>query len=402
MTSSPSWSTLPHRHRSSGSDRPSSSGSSWREAMTSLASARDELRELDAAIGDGDLGITVSSGARAVGEALAAGPPATIADVLRTAARAFARANPSTMSGLIASALLAAARVLDGQADLDRDGAVRLLEVAITAMTQRGGAELGDKTVLDAVQPAWTRCGPPPARQSAAPGRDDRGGRAAGVGGHDVHPGPARARRMARRSERRSRRRRGSRRTSASCEALAAAWPRLSAAPGPILRRSSLKTPTNDHLTCKGAPPVIQRPNLRLDTPAPWLGVNFWSRRGGPLMWRTYDDALVREELGVLVAPRPERDPLVLLLAGFPARAGHDRRGCRGQVPAVPPGVTRISVSRPSRRSSSGTCPAGTGNRPGAMTAGYYADGFMLGQQAFFIREMVRRMSAVARPRRAG
>jgi hypothetical protein len=30
-----------------------------------------------------------------------------------------------------------------------------------------------------------------------------------------------------------------------------------------------------------------------------WLGVNFWSRGGGPLMWRpgTYDPVLVREEL---------------------------------------------------------------------------------------------------------
>lgn len=31
-----------------------------------------------------------------------------------------------------------------------------------------------------------------------------------------------------------------------------------------------------------------------------WLGANFWSRSGGPLMWRSYDGALVREELAVL------------------------------------------------------------------------------------------------------
>jgi endo-1,4-beta-mannosidase len=33
---------------------------------------------------------------------------------------------------------------------------------------------------------------------------------------------------------------------------------------------------------------------------APWLGVNFWSRGGGPRMWTRYDPALVRDELGVL------------------------------------------------------------------------------------------------------
>jgi endo-1,4-beta-mannosidase len=32
----------------------------------------------------------------------------------------------------------------------------------------------------------------------------------------------------------------------------------------------------------------------------PWIGVNFWSRSGGPRMWTNYDPALVREELAVL------------------------------------------------------------------------------------------------------
>jgi hypothetical protein len=33
-----------------------------------------------------------------------------------------------------------------------------------------------------------------------------------------------------------------------------------------------------------------------------WLGANFWSRTGGPLMWRSYDPAIVGEELRVLRA----------------------------------------------------------------------------------------------------
>jgi endo-1,4-beta-mannosidase len=32
----------------------------------------------------------------------------------------------------------------------------------------------------------------------------------------------------------------------------------------------------------------------------PWIGANYWSRTGGPLMWRSYDPAVVREELRVL------------------------------------------------------------------------------------------------------
>jgi endo-1,4-beta-mannosidase len=34
--------------------------------------------------------------------------------------------------------------------------------------------------------------------------------------------------------------------------------------------------------------------------PAFWLGANFWSRTGGPLMWRSYDPAVISAELSVL------------------------------------------------------------------------------------------------------
>src|SRR5690348_1775707 len=36
--------------------------------------------------------------------------------------------------------------------------------------------------------------------------------------------------------------------------------------------------------------------------PACWLGANFWSRTGGPLMWRSYDADVIREELRVVRA----------------------------------------------------------------------------------------------------
>jgi endo-1,4-beta-mannosidase len=34
--------------------------------------------------------------------------------------------------------------------------------------------------------------------------------------------------------------------------------------------------------------------------PVTWLGANFWSRTGGPLMWRNYDPAVITSELAVL------------------------------------------------------------------------------------------------------
>jgi endo-1,4-beta-mannosidase len=45
----------------------------------------------------------------------------------------------------------------------------------------------------------------------------------------------------------------------------------------------------------------MRRSDGRLNAPA-WLGANFWSRTGGPLMWRHYDPAVIEDELAVLRA----------------------------------------------------------------------------------------------------
>ena len=47
----------------------------------------------------------------------------------------------------------------------------------------------------------------------------------------------------------------------------------------------------------------MQRTSARLtvgDQPVIWLGANYWSRTGGPLMWRSYDPEVVDAELRVL------------------------------------------------------------------------------------------------------
>ncbi|MCZ2402847.1 cellulase family glycosylhydrolase [Paenarthrobacter sp. Z7-10] len=54
------------------------------------------------------------------------------------------------------------------------------------------------------------------------------------------------------------------------------------------MRRHFAKVAGNDDDDDGGAGSVV------------WLGANFWSRTGGPLMWRNYDGAVVRQELQVL------------------------------------------------------------------------------------------------------
>lgn len=114
----------------------------------------EEFRSLDAAVGDGDLGITVEAAARAVREALAQeGDDLTVAAAMRVSAQAIAKANPSTMSALLAAGLLQGAQEV-GADPVDVDGAAAAGSAFLSAVATKGKAERGDKTMLDALGPA--------------------------------------------------------------------------------------------------------------------------------------------------------------------------------------------------------------------------------------------------------
>ena len=124
-------------------------------ALAHLEGCADELRDLDAALGDGDLGITVAAGSQAVRAVLAGlGDDAMPAELLKAAAGAFARANPSTMAALVGGALLAAAKEVADAAELDRAAALTVGRVAAESIAKRGKSQVGDKTVLDALVPS--------------------------------------------------------------------------------------------------------------------------------------------------------------------------------------------------------------------------------------------------------
>ena len=121
------------------------------------------------------------------------------------------------------------------------------------------------------------------------------------------------------------------------------------------------------HLTVDGRHAVAGRtasPSL------PWLGVNFWSRAGGPRMWS--DATTPRRARGARDArrPRPRRHALVLLLARFRARAGAARRRRRRALRRLPRRTPRDRDARRSRRSSSVTCPGENWDPPWRQRTG--------------------------------
>jgi dihydroxyacetone kinase-like protein len=123
-------------------------------SLATLEQDVDELRDLDAALGDGDLGITVGKGCAAVRQKLAELSEPSPADVLRAAGTAFASANPSTLAALVGGGLLAAAKSVAGAPELAAADALRIGRAAADSIAARGKAQLGDKTILDALVPS--------------------------------------------------------------------------------------------------------------------------------------------------------------------------------------------------------------------------------------------------------
>jgi hypothetical protein len=137
------------------------SGSDLRRALEALIAGEEEFRRLDAAAGDGDLGITVRGSALAALEWLQAHPASPAGSVLAGLAGVCASTNPSTFASLVSRGLAAAARSLEGSdggsGGGDDDGvaaAAGALEAGIAMVRRRGGAVAGEKTFLDALEPA--------------------------------------------------------------------------------------------------------------------------------------------------------------------------------------------------------------------------------------------------------
>lgn len=136
--------------------------SSIRSVVFALAEAlpqhTDELRDLDAALGDGDLGVTVSMGVEAMAARVRDLPVnATHSALLQEVGMAFASANPSTFAALVGSGIVSASTSVDDTQPIDKHTALLVGQRVAESIARRGGAQPGDKTLLDVLSPALER-----------------------------------------------------------------------------------------------------------------------------------------------------------------------------------------------------------------------------------------------------
>ncbi|MGE5139702.1 MAG: DAK2 domain-containing protein, partial [Rudaea sp.] len=124
-------------------------------AAARLIEDEDYFNRLDAAMGDGDMGITAAKGAHGLQDFLAANQPGDdLGKFLANAGMAFNRTAPSTLGALTASALMRAGKECKGQTFLDAAVLARMVRAADQGIQERGKAHPGDKTIVDALHPA--------------------------------------------------------------------------------------------------------------------------------------------------------------------------------------------------------------------------------------------------------
>ncbi len=120
-----------------------------------ISAGRDRLCELDGVIGDGDHGVTMEIGFTAMREALAALPvDAEPAAVFNLAAKTFLNAVGASAGPLYATAFMRAGAAVKGRTMLDRDAMADAVIAMAKGVQDRGKAEPGEKTMIDAWLPA--------------------------------------------------------------------------------------------------------------------------------------------------------------------------------------------------------------------------------------------------------
>lgn len=123
-------------------------------ACRSVETNHDYLTELDQAIGDGDLGITMKKIAIALRDYVTTNNTEDIGQFLVGAGLVANKVGSSSFGTLTSTALMRAGIKVKGKNEVTLDQLPELLFAATLGIQERGKAQLNDKTVLDALLPA--------------------------------------------------------------------------------------------------------------------------------------------------------------------------------------------------------------------------------------------------------
>lgn len=125
-----------------------------REVARVLEENRDYLTQLDAAIGDADHGINMDRGFKKVMSQLPTVEDKDIGSILKTTGMALLSSVGGAGGPLYGTFFIRAGMAVDRKMELTDEDLVAMLEAAVDGVIQRGRAQPGDKTMVDALLPA--------------------------------------------------------------------------------------------------------------------------------------------------------------------------------------------------------------------------------------------------------
>jgi phosphoenolpyruvate---glycerone phosphotransferase subunit DhaL len=128
------------------------------------------LTDLDAAIGDADHGVNMDRGFRKVAAGLEGSADGDIGTILKGAGMALIGSVGGAGGPLYGTFFMRAATIANGKEELNAQELGDMLQAGLDGVVQRGKAQVGEKTMVDALTPAVNAY-----RQAAGAGTDAAG-----------------------------------------------------------------------------------------------------------------------------------------------------------------------------------------------------------------------------------
>ena len=119
-----------------------------------MADNRDLLCELDADMGDGDLGLTMAKAFPAAEKEARENPETDIGKLMMRCGMKMNSAAPSTMGTLMSSGFVFAGKANAGKTALNAEAFTEFYLQFADGVANRGKAKTGERTVLDTLYPA--------------------------------------------------------------------------------------------------------------------------------------------------------------------------------------------------------------------------------------------------------
>ncbi|MDD3114473.1 MAG: dihydroxyacetone kinase subunit DhaL [Anaerovibrio sp.] len=116
---------------------------------------KDYLTELDNEIADGDHGVNMAKGFNAVAAKLPSMAGKDIGFMLKTTGMTLVSTVGGSAGPLYGTAFMKAGAVMKDKMEIDGSDLITALEAAIGGIKMRGKATTGEKTMLDAICPAY-------------------------------------------------------------------------------------------------------------------------------------------------------------------------------------------------------------------------------------------------------